>query len=93
MNLDMIIGHLRSHVFHDDQWPADSSIVTCNIDRFVMMIYINTDKLVDLAGTPQLAELSNESGRNRVIPTMEPLMRVRPVFVFLCSKYHLGRVN
>jgi len=50
-------------MFHDDQWSADSSTVTCNIDRFVMMVYINTDKLVDLAGTPQLAELSNESGR------------------------------
>ena len=55
MNLDMHIGRLRSHVFHDDQWPADSSTVTCNIDRFV----------VGLAGTPQLAELSNKSGRRQ----------------------------
>jgi len=62
MNLDMLTGHLRSHVFHDDQWPADSSTVTCDIDRFVMVVYINTDKLVDLAGTPQLAELSNKPG-------------------------------
>jgi len=52
MNLDMLIGRLRSHVFHDDQWPADSSTVTCNI-------------VVDLAGTPQLAELSNKSGRRQ----------------------------
>lgn len=59
----MLTGHLRLRVFHDDQRPADSPTVTCNIDRFVMMVYINTDKLVDLAGTPQLAELSNESGR------------------------------
>jgi len=55
MNLDMLIGRLRSHMFHDDQWPADSSTVTCNIDRFV----------VDLAGTPQLAEMSNKSGRRQ----------------------------
>lgn len=59
----MLTGHLRSHVFYNDQWPANSSAVTCNINRFVMMVYINTDKLVDLAGTPQLAELSNESSR------------------------------
>jgi len=59
----MFTGHLRPHVFYNDQWSADSSTVTCNIDRFVMVVYINTDKLVDFAGTPQLAELSNESGR------------------------------
>ena len=61
-NLNMLTGHLWSHVFHYDQWPAYSSTVTCNIDRFVVMVYINTNKLVDLAGTPQLAELSDESG-------------------------------
>jgi len=53
MNLGMLTGHLRSHVLHDDQWPVDSSTVTCNIDYFV----------VDLAGTPQLVELSNKPGR------------------------------
>jgi len=53
MNLDMLTGHLRSHVLHDDQWLVDSSTVTCNIDYFV----------VDLAGTPQLVELSNKPGR------------------------------
>ena len=63
MNLDIFIGRLRSHVFHDDQWPADSSTVTCDIDRFV----------VDLAGTPQLAELSNKSGRS--MPTMRSVSR------------------
>jgi len=55
----MLTGHLRSHVFNDDQLPADPSTVTCNIDR----CNINTDKLVDLAGTPHLAELSNKPGR------------------------------
>ena len=59
----MFAGHLWSHMFHNDQWPADSSTITCDIDRFVVVIYINTDKLVDLASTPQLAELSYESGR------------------------------
>jgi len=37
MNLDMLTGHLRSHVVYDDQWPADSST---NTDRFVMKVYI-----------------------------------------------------
>jgi len=50
MNLDMLTAHLRSHVLHDDQWPVDSSTVACNIDYFV----------VDLAGTPQLVQLSNK---------------------------------
>jgi len=63
MNLDTLTGHLRSHVFHDGQWPAGSSTVTCNIDRFVMMVYINTDKPVGLASSPQFAELSNKPGR------------------------------
>ena len=63
MNLDMLSSHRRSRVFHNDQWPADSSTVTDNIDRFVMMVWINSNKLADLAGTPQPAELSNESGR------------------------------
>jgi len=53
MNLYMLTGHLRSYMLHDDQWPVDSSTVTCNIDYFV----------VDLAGTPQLVELSNKLGR------------------------------
>jgi len=36
MGLDMLTGHLRSHVFDDDQLLAGSSTVTCNIDRFVI---------------------------------------------------------
>jgi hypothetical protein len=67
----MLTGHLRTHVFHDDQWPANSSTVTRNIDRLVVMVYINTDKFVDLAGTPQLAELSNKSGREPGNPNDE----------------------
>jgi len=62
-NLDVLTGHLRSHVFHNGQWPAGSSTVTCNIDRLVMIVYINIDKLVGLANSPQFAELSNKPGR------------------------------
>lgn len=46
----MFINDLWSHVLYDDQRSANASTITGDVNCFVMVMNVNSDKLVDLAG-------------------------------------------